>query len=339
MGIERRVGGSPGDPFPVYPELVKALAGAHVRAPLERDSTVAHVLGTCAGYAYADAEVVSTTMSRLGLADHACVHITQVVDAMFIYSTAYVLQSQCGRVVILAYRGTEPAMAGNWLGDMDVGPDSSLLPAPGGLGELRVHGGFHRNLRATWTPVLEELGVALSGKSLLDHRTPTPRPLEAIYVCGHSLGAGMATLFALKLAADARHRKIAERVRAVYTYGGPMAVLLPVPPGVDDWQRNVFRHVLPRDPVPALPASTWGPFVHLGQEFRFLDGEWQRSPEPVPQLPSMRDIPRIVLSLVQREERREATQYAMSEHGPQNYLDRLRPPGRVTEFGDDPLPG
>jgi len=73
------------------------------------------VLGTCAGYAYADAETVSTMMSRLGLSGHACVRITQVVDAMFVYSTAIWCR----------------ASAVGWRSS-DVGPDSSTLSTSSG---------------------------------------------------------------------------------------------------------------------------------------------------------------------------------------------------------------
>jgi len=45
--------------------------------------------------------------ARLGFDRPVCVRITQIVDAMFIFSTAYLVQSRCGRVVILCYRGTE----------------------------------------------------------------------------------------------------------------------------------------------------------------------------------------------------------------------------------------
>ncbi|HTS81757.1 MAG TPA: lipase family protein [Myxococcaceae bacterium] len=334
MTVERIVAGTWGDPFPVYPDLAGLLAAAHLQAPLERDATVAHALGVCAGYAYGDTETVSTMMSRVGFSGHACVRIQRVVDAMFVYSTAYILQSPCGRVAVVCFRGTEPAVVGNWLADMDLGPDSSTVLFAGGAAELRVHGGFHRNLRATWWTVLDELTFALAGKSLADHGTAVPHPLEVLYVCGHSLGGGMALLFGLKLAGDPHHRALAERVRAVYTFGQPMAVLMPLPPEIEPSQSNVFRHVLLQDPIPALPAATWGPFVHVGREYRFLGGAWRHSPTPVEQLPTMRHVPRIVLSFFESEARREADQYAFSEHGPQHYLSALRPPGRVTEFGD-----
>ncbi|HVP62917.1 MAG TPA: lipase family protein [Myxococcaceae bacterium] len=334
MSIERIVAGACSDPFPVYPGLADLLAAAHLEAPFERDPMVAHVLGTCAGYAYGDTETVSTMMTRLGLDAHTCVRITQVVDTMFIYSTAYVFQSRCGRVVILCYRGTEPANLGNWLGDMDLGPDSSSMPIAGGAAELKVHGGFHRNVRATWWPVMQELSAALAGRSLADHGVSVPHPLEALHVCGHSLGAAMALLFSLKLSGEVGCSSVIERLRAVYTFGQPMALLAPLPPGIERLDQKVFRHLVKQDPIPALPAGTWGPFVHVGQEFRHLDGEWQRSASPVEQIPNMRKIPRIMFSFFDKQGRREGDQYAFSEHGPQHYLSALRPPEQVSEFGD-----
>ena len=334
MTIERVLGGSCLDPFPVYPRLADALAGAHVASPLQRDSTVAHVLGTCAGYAYADADTVATVMCRLGLEGHATVRIGQVVDAMFIFSTAYLVQSQCGRVVILCYRGTEPGVLGNWLGDADVGPDSNALVPEDGGARYRVHGGFHRNLRATWWAVLTELRTALAGGSVADPGARLAHPMEALYVTGHSLGGAMALLFLLKLSGDPTLAPILQRLRAVYTYGAPMALLMPVPPSVEQLTAGVFRHVLVRDPVPALPAASWGPFVHVGQEYRYLQEEWQRSGSPIAQLPNLLGVPRFLLRFFQSEGRREASAYAMSEHGAQHYVAALRPRGQVTEYGD-----
>ncbi len=129
MSLERFMGGTPGPPFPVYDDLVADLLAAHLSNRVERDATVAHVLGTCSGYAYADIETVATIMSRLGLHDNACVRVAQTVDAMFIYSTAYLVQSRCGRAVILCYRGTEPTNLGNWLEDADVGSASMTFGA------------------------------------------------------------------------------------------------------------------------------------------------------------------------------------------------------------------
>ena len=87
--------------FPVYPDLIGRLADAHLIRPHARDATVAHVLATCAAYAYADTETLSVIADRLGFGGHHCVRIAQTVDAMYIASCAYVVQSHCGRIVIL----------------------------------------------------------------------------------------------------------------------------------------------------------------------------------------------------------------------------------------------
>jgi hypothetical protein len=127
MHIECVSSGECAAPFPLYRNLVDTLIAAHDRLTAGANATVAHVMATCAGYAYADAATMSTMMLRAGLESHRCVRISQVVDAMMIFATAYVVQSQCGRVVVVVFRGTEPANLGNWLADIDVGADSSSI--------------------------------------------------------------------------------------------------------------------------------------------------------------------------------------------------------------------
>src|SRR5690349_17298690 len=201
MTVERIIAGRCDPPFPIYAHLADDLVVVHHAVDGERDATVAHVLATCAAYGYPDAATVSTMMGRVGLEANACVRITQTVDAMLIFSTAYLVQSRCGRVVILCYRGTEPATLGNWLGDAEVGSESSTMSMEDGGPSFRVHAGFHRNVRATWWPVVRELTLALQGRSLVHPGETVESPLEALYVAGHSLGGAMAVLFALKLAA------------------------------------------------------------------------------------------------------------------------------------------
>lgn len=334
MPPERIAGGTCSRPFPVYPQLVDTLAAAHRTAPPERDATVAHVLGTCAGYAYADTETFATIMTRLGLERHACVRIRQTVDAMFIYSTAYLVQSRCGRVVILCYRGTEPGTLANWLGDVEIGSESSTLSLADGAEKVRVHAGFHRNVRATWCEVIGELAAALHGRSLLDHGAKVEHPLEALYLTGHSLGGAMALLFALTASANSAHAAIADRMRAVYSFGQPMALAPPLPQCIRTIEGKVFRHVAPRDPVPALPPVQWGPFVHVGQEYRYTQGEWRPAESPVAQLASVRQVARSALAFFATERRRASSRYTIEEHGPHHYIAALRPGDRVTEFGD-----
>jgi len=89
-----------------------------------------------------------------------------------------------------------------------------------------------------------------------------------------------------------------------------------------------------QDPIPALPAAPWGPFVHVGQEFRYVTGQWERAAFPVEQLPTMGAIPRSLLGFFATEKRRAEYRYALGEHGPHQCVSALRPSDRVSEFGD-----
>ena len=326
MQLERLQAEQSRSPFPIYRELVSQLLTAHSG----RNATVAHVLATCSGYAAADLPTVALMMSRLGLGHSACVRISQVVDAMLIFSTAYIVQSACGRVVILCFRGTEPASVGNWLGDADVGPESIEVAGE----RINVHGGFYRNLRATRLAVLDELTCAIDGRSLAEHAVNVENPLEVLYVTGHSLGGAMAVLFALSVAADERQRAIAERLRAVYTYGQPMVVTRPLPCVGAAVARMLYRHVMPRDPVPSLPPVGWGPFVHLGNEYVYANGEWAASDTPVAQLEHPREISRMLLGFAITPKRRASARFESTAHMSHRYIAALRPQGLVTEFGD-----
>jgi len=333
MQTRRAQGGICRPPFPVYEQIVDDLLATHTPASATRVATLAHVLGTCAGYAYSDIETLATIMTRLGLEANGSACVAQIVDAMFIFSTAYLVQSRCGRVVILCYRGTEPSTLGNWLGDVDVGLDS-LRFAQDDAQPLRVHAGFYRNVRATRWVVLDELQLALQGRSLADPQKTLSHSLEALYVTGHSLGGAMAVLFALTLQGDGAVRAIAERLRAVYTFGQPLVVGEPLPPRAVQVGRILFRHVLSRDPVPALPPAVWGQLAHFGHEYRYVEGSWKLAAIPTSQLAGIKEVSGSLLSFFASEKRRASSRYAIGEHSPHHYIAALRPPGRVTEFGD-----
>jgi hypothetical protein len=330
MKIERQRAGVSSHPFPMYDHLVEDLLAYHPSGKAERNATVAHVLATCSGYAYADIDTMSEVASRLGLEASGCVGITQVVDAMFVYSTAFLIQSHCGRVVILCYRGTETTNLGNWLGDADVGSESITL----GGEAVAVHSGFNRNVRATRYPVIREIRRALEGGSLADAEARTDYPMEALYVTGHSLGGAMAVLFSLWVAGTVEHRSIADRLHAVYTFGQPVSVGEPLPGCAHEVSSKLFRYVIPRDIVPSLPPAPWGRLAHFGREYHFENGEWKQSETPVRQLQNVREIPRSFLSFFAPFNRRDSARYSMAVHGPHQYIAALQPKGRVTEFGD-----
>ena len=273
-------------------------------------------------------------MLRAGLESNACVRISQTVDAMMIFSTAYVVQSRCGRVVVVCFRGTEPATLGNWLGDVDVGGESSAIMNDAAGGSLRVHAGFHRNLHATWLGVIDSVALAIAGKSLADGAAP-----RAAIPCRRCMSRVTASVARWRScsrcrssAAAPRHRS-RERLRAVYTFGQPMAVCRPVPPWAQQLGDRMFRYVIASDLIPALPPAAWGPFAHLGREYRYAGGAWQRADTHVAQLAGLREIPKAMSALFAREKDRGSHRYSLLEHRPQHYIDALRPPGMISEFG------
>lgn len=327
--------------FPVYHDLPAWLA----KADTHPDATVAHVLATCAGYAYSDVETVAMMMARMGLEDNACRAIDMAVDAMFIQSTAFVVQSGDGRAVIVAYRGTEPVNLINWLTDADVHPEKVPFSFPDGEGEFPIHGGFYRNVLGTRHEVVSALQRAEQGKSVKDEGGSVPNPMEALYITGHSLGGAMAALLAVMLTTDASYAELAEKLRGVYTFGQPMvgspglAAACEAVPFLCD---NVIRYVYRRDVVPALPPTLSGPFAHFGQEYHYrgtgAEARWRHREHPQEQAQWLAQLLLAPLSFVARQFQvtrgLRLLRYGLDEHRPQHYISALTPEGVRDEFGE-----
>lgn len=341
-------------PNPVYPDLT----GDLVNASVVPDDQIRFVLGVCSAYAYGDARTVATVMDRLGLTGNRCRMISEYVDALFLTSTAYLIQSRDGRAAILCYRGTPPTSAITWLTDFEVEPVTISVPGPAGAPVRRVHGGFYRNVRATRFKIVELLQDAIDGNSVLD---PAQNPedkapaghLEALYITGHSLGGASAALFAALLMLDPIKQvarasdpgaEIIDRLRAVYTYGAPMignpafADACHVYPFLAD---NVIRYVYANDVVPQIPPRASGPYKHFGREYRYTPpserGSWRPSKRPRRQLRSLLDLATAPLAIAARSlklTRHIPFHASLSDHFPQYYLDALTPAGLRSEFGD-----
>jgi hypothetical protein len=325
--------------FPVYHDLADRLAH-----PAESpDRTVAHALGTCAGYAYSDEHTVSMMMARMGLAENRCLMVAENVDAMFICSTAFLVQSSCRRVVILCYRGTQPANFINWLTDADVNPEKVSFPLPEqGAGAL-MHGGFYRNVRATRYAVVTALEKALRGESVLEGEDSKPgRPLEALYVTGHSLGGAMAALMGVMLTIEPEYRQLSQRLKAVYTFGQPMVGNSEFAKACADnpfLSTRTFRYVFGADIVPSLPPTVSGDFVHFGPEYALKadshgDPESRKATTQLTHLSELVGAPLGFLTRQIRVLRNLSLGHSFYDHGPQNYIAALRPASVRTEFGD-----
>ena len=345
--------------FPVYPDLEASLA----EAEQQTDPTVAHTLAVAAGYAYSDATTMSMMLARMGLRDNHCLQVTMTVDAMFIRSTAYLIQSSDGSVVILAYRGTEATNLINWLTDADVHPDkiaflfppdatnagpwSSPPDAEAAQAQAyAVHAGFYRNVRATRFEVIAALKRALDGRSVLDDDEASPmppmdKPMTTLYLTGHSLGGAMAALMAVMLSVEPEYiERFATVFKGASTYGAPMV-------GSPEFanacsartflDQNVVRYVYRKDVVPHLPPRESDDFQHFGREYRY-DRAWKdTSDKPITQMGDLLGLIEAPLGFVAskfRLLRGIPFRFSLNDHGPQHYISAITPINKPNEFGD-----
>jgi len=300
-------------------------------------------------------------MVRLGLESNRCRFIGVSNDTMFICSTAYLVQSRCGRLLLLAYRGTEPLNFINWLTDADVNPVALRVPdaAAADRGEpLLLHGGFYRNQRATWFDVEQGLRLALEGRSILgDGSAESIRPVEALYITGHSLGAAMAAIAAIRIFRDPAFARVRPVLRAVYTYGHPMVANPSLAAECEEHDflgARVFRHIYKDDVVPVLPPKLTGDFEHFGPELRSRgESGWRvrtsggrakqlshltgpaliaASAFAVNQVPSLRRMAELAHSVPMLE--RAGLGYSLYDHGTAHYIQCSQPTSVISEFGD-----
>jgi hypothetical protein len=326
--------------FPVHQDLVDHLVDVQDHP----DDIVAHVLGVCAAYAYADPDTVAMMVTRLGLPESHVRQIALYVDPMFISSTAYLVQSADGRVVLLAYRGTEPTRVINWLTDADLHPDRIAIPLGAQDRPYEVHGGFYRNVRATRYQLVAALQRALEGHSIDERHDEPLEPLEALYVTGHSLGGAMAALMGVMLATQPAYAQLAKVLRGVYTYGQPMIGPRRLARACDEHPflgSHVVRYIYQRDVVAFLPPRDTGAFEHFGQERQYLGAwPWQVNRRPVRQMGLAAELAEVPVSFLAQRfavTRRLPFRYRLDDHLPHHYVAALTPPGVPNEYGDDPV--
>jgi hypothetical protein len=117
-----------GDGFPVFPRLADILAGQPVEDDLspgtffDREAVSRYVCSVLSCWAYADLDDVAVIMARLGLGQCRCRSIEVANNGALIRSTAYLVQSACGRIALLAYRGTDPFDISTWAVSGDLNP-------------------------------------------------------------------------------------------------------------------------------------------------------------------------------------------------------------------------
>jgi hypothetical protein len=320
--------------------------GASLHDPDDR--RVPYALATLSSYAYADELTMTSMAARLGLVGNHCRMVSQFVDALFISSTAFLLQSADGRVVILVYRGTPPESLIAWLADLQIDPEQITIHFRGRALTSSVHRGFYRNVRATGLEVVAGLHRALQGQTVTvdasGHSQRTRHPMEALYITGHSLGAAMAALAALLMRSDVANDSILSTLKGVVTFGQPMVGdpdLARLARQDELLARTIVRYVYGHDVVAQLPPKASGEFEHFGREVRHTGPEVGGSWSPSPDTEQMRNLLARLLLLgpsflapqlkVLRRLRFTASLY---DHLPQHYMGALAPDGLRSEFGD-----
>lgn len=323
----------------------------------------ADLLAVAAAWAYSAPEAFSFVMHRRGISENYYRHVAVGNDALFVDASAFLLQSKCGRLGILCFRGTVPTNIISWLTDASVDQDRFQPRGyhrgagrdPKALG--RVHGGFYRNLQAIW-PLLEEglndliAGVPIgpayrapsnrataertsSGRDGRAAQTARLKPMEALYITGHSLGGAMAAIAAATLRRDESCADIWKKVRGVYTFGQPMVGDRAFAGQCKDFEDIVFRHVYDKDIVPKLPPVTTGWFQHFGREYRSTKKGWRHRAISSSQVLSTLSLLTGVLSFV--KQRFVATRWlklpvSWDDHSPLYYMRVSQRPFPRSEF-------
>jgi triacylglycerol lipase len=131
----------------------------------------------------------------------------------------------------ICFRGTEPDELSDLLADLNAWPRRSVR------GDGWVHSGFRGEIDKIWPSVV---------------KTVDKYPNYKLFICGHSLGAAMATLCASRL----QHQAF-----ILYTYGSPRV-------GTRSFVKNLnvahFRFVNNNDVVTRVPLRFMG-YKHHGQ--------------------------------------------------------------------------
>lgn len=141
--------------------------------------------------------------------------------------------------MILAFRGTEPNVLGDWAADARI----RMTPGPGG----DVHRGFLAALHRIWADVEDAV------EELRDKR-------QTFWVTGHSLGAALATL----AVASFRFRETPVPVNGLYTFGQPRAGSEMFAEHFNAaFKKRTFRFVNNNDVVTRVPPSAFG-YSHVG---------------------------------------------------------------------------
>lgn len=188
---------------------------------------------------YSTQQVVSDYLDRWGF--------THVAPLRGSRTQGFVARRE--RTIVVAFRGTEPVNAVDWLSDVNyhhrwlVPKNPPRLGLAPGVAPARVQGGVHGGIGYALDEVLDPMVKAV--------QTFRKNGADRIFCTGHSLGGALAVLGAavLRLGLDLP-------VAGVYTYGQPRVGDPDFCGAFDEALGNVtFRYVNGSDIVPHVPPA------------------------------------------------------------------------------------
>ncbi|XXT17498.1 lipase family protein [Sorangium sp. So ce429] len=100
-------------------------------------------------------------------------------------------------------------------------------------------------------------------------------PMEALYICGHSLGAAQAVIATAMIYQRPEYSCLREKLRGVYCYGQPLV-------GDQEFSEEcqkqfgdrLFRHIYEGDIITRFPPKLYGAFTSFGQEYVSTPEGW-----------------------------------------------------------------
>ncbi|WP_199829638.1 lipase family protein [Streptomyces sp. MMG1121] len=221
----------------------------------------AYWLARAADLAYQGRAVIEDQAARWGFG-RVRHHETRFTPPFPLQDTqAYTMAGD--RMIVTAFRGTEPTQIKDWLSDATTPPS----PGPGGNGY--VHHGFAEALRSVYPDI---------AATLAELRTDG----QSVYFTGHSLGGALAMLAGARMYLEAPHHA----ADGVYTFGQPRTCdRLLADAFHEGFGGRMYRFVNNNDIVPQLPPEPV--FTHV-RALRYIDSKG-RVHESMPMLSALTD--------------------------------------------------
>ncbi|MFJ1601405.1 lipase family protein [Streptomyces sp. NPDC088261] len=225
------------------------------------DLTHAYWLARAAELAYSDADAARDETAAWGFDRFRHFVSPHALPFPLEDTQAYVAGSD--RMVVVAFRGTEPTQIKDWLSDTTTPP----VPGPGGKGF--VHYGFHQALASVYPEVRDTV-------------TEFRADGQSVWFTGHSLGGALAMLAGTRLCLD----RPGVVPHGIYTYGQPRTCDRLLAAAHNTALKNrTYRFVNNNDIVPQVPPEPV--FTHV-DAIRYFDADGELH-DRMPLLTGMRD--------------------------------------------------